>query len=793
MGRRFPGFLMAVGLWCMAAAVPAQDVIWQRGVQGSVDGNQLAMYHGGADYTKPAFVDIDDDGDGDLFVGEHDGFLNYFMNQGGNPAQWTCVSTGVDCVDVDKQCAPAFWDCDLDGDYDMFLGNEHGRLWFYRNTGSPAAPLWTLEDSTYGLIDVGYHSVPSFHDLDGDDLADLLIGNNSGNFAFYHNSGTPGNPAFTLVTQHYQNINQFMKSTQCIGDVNNDGLPDLFVSGLQGGIFYYRNNGPPQSPTYTNMGIVASVPHNGAPTLWDLDGDGDLDLITGQSDGNLMVWTNSGTPQSPRWQFTQDYYAYFEIGYYSRMAIGDLNGDDLSDILMARGIPGLHYLQNVGTTDSAAWQLVSHNYGGINLPGVESPAFCDLNNDGDLDLVVGCANGSLTYYQNTGTPQIAAWANGVSNYAAVNVNGWSSPSFADIDGDGDQDMFVGSEAGTIRYLRRDGPPTSPVWADLGVVPGVDAGSHSVPSFMDIDGDADLDMLVGCGSNAGNLYFYRNTGSQYWPMWVAVTPIYQNWDFGDHSAPAVVDLNGDDRLDLLIGCTSGGLYHMINVDNTHNVNVYMTPLGAPIVVPDTGGWFNYNITLINNSVVPETFQSWIMVMLPNGAAYGPVLGPVTMTLQPGANYSRYRTQEVPGSAPPGVYAYRAFTGEYPEKWDSTSFNFTKLGINLQGSGWGDWTCAGEPFPGEQPVAAFIPSGLDLRILPNPFNAATAITFKLDANGWVSLKVYDAAGRLVATLSDGWRLAGTHQATFDGSNLASGVYLYSLTAGQQNSTGKMVLLK
>jgi flagellar hook assembly protein FlgD len=78
-------------------------------------------------------------------------------------------------------------------------------------------------------------------------------------------------------------------------------------------------------------------------------------------------------------------------------------------------------------------------------------------------------------------------------------------------------------------------------------------------------------------------------------------------------------------------------------------------------------------------------------------------------------------------------------------------------------------------------------------PNPFNPATAINYKLQTASHISLKVYDTAGRQVATLAEGWKEAGDHQATFDGSNLTSGVYLYRLEAGAQTATGKMVLMK
>jgi hypothetical protein len=78
-------------------------------------------------------------------------------------------------------------------------------------------------------------------------------------------------------------------------------------------------------------------------------------------------------------------------------------------------------------------------------------------------------------------------------------------------------------------------------------------------------------------------------------------------------------------------------------------------------------------------------------------------------------------------------------------------------------------------------------------PNPFNPATTISFNLPEASRVILNVYDVTGRQIAQLVNGLRAAGQHQVTFDGSNLPSGVYLYTLTAGANSATGKMVLLK
>jgi len=78
-------------------------------------------------------------------------------------------------------------------------------------------------------------------------------------------------------------------------------------------------------------------------------------------------------------------------------------------------------------------------------------------------------------------------------------------------------------------------------------------------------------------------------------------------------------------------------------------------------------------------------------------------------------------------------------------------------------------------------------------PNPFNPSTVASFELRVASLVSLKVYDTAGKLVATLVDGWRNVGRHEVTFDGSGLASGMYLAKLQAGEFTAAQKLVLLK
>jgi len=225
----------------------------------------------------------------------------------------------------------------------------------------------------------------------------------------------------------------------------------------------------------------------------------------------------------------------------------------------------------------------------------------------------------------------------------------------------------------------------------------------------------------------------------------------------------------------------------------NIDIVLTPVNPPIVIPAGGGSFSYNVNIHNGESTSQSFAAWIMAELPSGTMLGPLLGPVNLTLASGATLLRTRNQSVPGSAPSGVYTYIGYVGAYPDaKYDSSYFNFTKSAAD-NGSSWvNDFANTGEPFEVDQMAQSPAQFAL-LRNFPNPFNASTTIRFQLPEASLVKLDVYDVSGRWVSTLVDGWREAGSHEVAFDGSNLASGVYIYYLTAGQFNASGKMVLMK
>lgn len=214
----------------------------------------------------------------------------------------------------------------------------------------------------------------------------------------------------------------------------------------------------------------------------------------------------------------------------------------------------------------------------------------------------------------------------------------------------------------------------------------------------------------------------------------------------------------------------------------------------------GGTLTFRVDIENTSSSSQNIDAWLIVTLPNGSPYGPILGtPVNFNVGPGVTITQTASVTVPASAPVGTYAMNLNVGTYPGTIDdSDSFAFTKTAAPLTG---GDpteaaaWTGTFEEAANavtasatEQTAAARI-----IGTYPNPFAGTSTIAFELDARTEVSLVVFNSLGQRVAVLAEGTLEAGRHVASFDGSALPSGVYLYRLQGGPEVVTGRLMLVR
>jgi hypothetical protein len=136
------------------------------------------------------------------------------------------------------------------------------------------------------------------------------------------------------------------------------------------------------------------------------------------------------------------------------------------------------------------------------------PALADLDGDCDLDLMVGEASGQLIFYRNTGTRTAPVFVLVRVNFLWIDVGRRASPVLADFDGDGKIDLLIGTEDGTMQ-LWRNVTTGADLRFERVVEFAVSSDAYAAPAAGDLDGDGDLDLMV--GTMSGGLRYLERVG------------------------------------------------------------------------------------------------------------------------------------------------------------------------------------------------------------------------------------------------------------------------------------------
>ncbi|MEO0185820.1 MAG: VCBS repeat-containing protein, partial [candidate division WOR-3 bacterium] len=551
---------------------------WQRVLPAYVDNIYLAgAYSGSVNYSRPAWVDIDGDNDYDFFIGGEHGGMHFYRNNGTpSSPSWTFVTEFYKNIDVGNRSSQTFVDIDADNDYDLFIGNQDGWIAFYRNVGSSTVDTFVLVSSNYLGIDVGSYSAPWFCDIDADGDKDMFIGCQTGTIYYYRNDGTPSTPNFVYVTNNWFSIDIGTRSIPCFADINADGDFDLFIGWAEGTVYYYRNDGTPTTPNmvYVTDSFTTDLGNTTAPSFVDIDNDGDLDMFVGEYIGNVNFYRNTGSATNPNMSYVRRHYVDIDMNSSSTPTFVDIDNDGDYDMFAGEWVGIIDYYQNSGTATNHRWTIVSENYAGIDVGDNSAPTFVDIDADNDFDLFIGNLEGNIYYYRNDGNATTPNFTLVSSNYNSIDVGDRAAPDFIDIDNDNDFDLFIGNNDGVIWFYRNTGTPSVPSWTLVSSnYNNIDVGERAIPYFADVDRDGDFDLFI--GEYWGTTFFYRNTGTPSVPAWTFVTNTFAGINVEENTAPTFVDIDNDNDLDLFIGERWGGLNLYLQI-------VDLTPPKPPFI-------------------------------------------------------------------------------------------------------------------------------------------------------------------------------------------------------------------
>lgn len=427
----------------------------------------------------------------------------------------------------------------------------------------------------------------------------------------------------------------------------------------------------------------------------------------------------------------------------------------------------------------------------------------DWNDDGLKDLLVGEYWGTVGYYRNIGTPGypvLTSEGNLMVGGSELSVINNSCPCADDWSGDGLKDLLVGGSDGFVRLYINVGTNANPVFDETQYVTLANGAQLEVPGraapvVVDLDRDGLKDIVCGCTNGAA--YFFKNTGTNSNPQ--LLEPIILGIDTlniyaGATGRFAPIDWDGDGDLDLMAGSIESRLKLYKQGATTPYIPAIDLIYNGSWLIPTSGGTAEFTLTAENTTFSPVTFDFWTEARLPNGSYFGPLLLRLDLPLGPSSSISRDLSQNVPGTAPNGLYFYNAYAGGYDELqiFDTDHFFFHKMDIG-RGDCISGWELYGwfDETEGQDPMAR--PAGLCLEISPNPFNEVTTINFELDQSDYIRILAYNSIGQEINTLVEDYRPKGKYALTWNGSGFPSGIYFISIQTETLQKVQKVVLLK
>ncbi len=577
-------------------------------------------FAGGLNAPQLGTADFNQDGKKDLFIFDRIGNVPLTFLNGGTSGK------------IDYTFAPEFsknfpklreWvvlrDFNADGAMDIFSYSDESAdgiaVWrgFYEQKtlkfkriyfkGLPFNILPFYNNGKPTNLYVSGQDYPEINDIDGDgDLDVLTFENGGGTVDFYKN--------IALEEGFGKDTLLFILQDNCWGKFYESGLTkklDLSASASKCASY--------AAPPADRGGL-----HAGSTLLaFDKDNDGDMELLLGDiSFKNINMAINGGT-KNASWINAQDndfpdINAPVNINIFPASFMFDANNDAKKDYLAAPNsqnssddINACWYYENIGTAAIPKFEFRQKNFltdEMFDFGSYAVPTFADVDADGLTDIVVGVgfsykplndSEGYLVLLKNIGTktaPKFKIIDDNWLNLKQFAGNSYLfAPTFGDIDGDNDKDLFVGDNNGVLYFIENKGGEGKPMSFDANNLlanygfQGIDAGQNAVPQIRDLNRDGLQDIVI--GESYGVLYYYQNFGTKTSPKFEPNRKKFPNIDtLGNvilqeysnakgYAAPLIMDFKG--KYELFCADVQGKITHYNKIDN--NLNGTFTKLNA----------------------------------------------------------------------------------------------------------------------------------------------------------------------------------------------------------------------
>ena len=672
----FPAMLAVVSTLTRAQDLPPS---WEPGTW-SVVLDEVALSNpwvGGLTAPQWSAFDADLDGDDDLFAFDRDGsrVLMFERIPGGDLTlrkDWT--EGWPDMVDW---CLLRDYNCD--GKPDIFTSHQNGIRVFTNTTQSEEGPSFDPEPvtlfATFDLIGSNPSDLPVIclgmdlpaimdHDDDGD--LDIITFTETASTLYRFEGQTPcgldlecTNRCYGMLAEAAENNALFIGDDfECSFNVENPGMvvSDVSRTGLHAGgaltSLQLEPGGPKDliisdvtypealavvlevgpssldSATHVDPTFPSNLYGDQAVNLarfpaafhLDVDQDGVRDLLFSPNtpletndDESVHFFRNTGTEDEPAWQFITNNYlqdGMVDLGRGAYPSFHDFDGDGLLDLAVANkeryeGVDqtpaAVAVFRNAGTTTEPQFDLVDLDWIALEDFQIESPypAFGDLDGDGDLDVLVGDELGRIHEFTNVAPagawPEFTLTALSIpedGSGEAIDVGQFATPQLHDMDGDGDLDMVVGEKNGTLTLFERTSVGSwskyiSPIhgenWGNILVDNLLGINGYSVPALT----PTSEGLRIFVANETGTVQDFGLASDNWDAELLEVNDAVFGGREGFRCAAAIADVNNDGLLDALVGIQNGGLLAYSSSTDTLIVDAAALPAWEWQVMPNPG--------------------------------------------------------------------------------------------------------------------------------------------------------------------------------------------------------------